>query len=101
MKIVYANVMMEICHKLAGTMNVDAVTDAMKLATNRLVSPKYLSAGMGDGGGCHPRDNIAMSWLARKLDLSYDFFDSLMSAREKQTEWLGELMLKYKKLPKS
>lgn len=100
MKIVYANVMMEICHKIGGTMDVDAITDAMKLATTRLVSPKYLTAGMGDGGGCHPRDNIAMSWLARKLDLSYDFFDSLMTAREKQTEWLAKLMLEYKGYPK-
>lgn len=100
MKIVYANVMMEICHKLGGTMDVDAITDAMKLATERLVSPKYLGAGMGDGGGCHPRDNIAMSWLAQKLDLSYDFFEALMTAREKQTEWLGRLMLEYKDMPK-
>ncbi|MDE1924848.1 MAG: hypothetical protein KGH79_01550 [Patescibacteria group bacterium] len=99
MKIVFANTMMEICHKLGGTMDVDAVTNALKLANERLISPKYLGAGMGDGGGCHPRDNIAMSWLARKLDLSYDFFDSLMTAREKQTEWLAKLMTEYK-LPK-
>lgn len=45
---------------------------------------------MGDGGGCHPRDNIAMSWLARELNLSYDFFDSLMQARGSQTRWLAE-----------
>lgn len=100
MKIVYANVMMEICHKIGGTMDVDAITDAMKLATSRLISPKYLGAGMGDGGGCHPRDNIAMSWLSRKLDLSYDFFDALMTAREQQTEWLAKLMLEYKGYPK-
>lgn len=100
MKIVYANVMMEICHKIGGTMDVDAITGAMKLATDRLISPKYLTAGMGDGGGCHPRDNIAMSWLSRKLDLSYDFFDALMVARENQTEWLAKLMLEHKDLPK-
>jgi UDPglucose 6-dehydrogenase len=43
---------MEICHKKGG--NVDNVTNALKMATDRLISPKYLSAGMGDGGGCHP-----------------------------------------------
>ena len=47
---------------------------------------------MGDGGGCHPRDNIALSWLALEVGLSYDFFESLMVARERQTEWLAELM---------
>ncbi len=96
MKIVFVNTLMEICHKIGGTMDVDAVTDALKLANERLISPKYLTAGMGDGGGCHPRDNIAMSYLARKLDLSYDFFESLMLAREKQTEWLATLMMEHK-----
>mgnify|MGYP003117062462 FL=1 len=90
MKIVYANTMMEICHKIGA--DVDAVTGAMSLATERLISGKYLSGGMGDGGGCHPRDNIAMSWLAKNLDLSYDFFEDLMLAREKQTDWLADLI---------
>lgn len=91
MKIAFANTWMEICHKIPGT-DVDALTGALALATTRIMSPKYLKGGMGDGGGCHPRDNIALSWLARELDLSYDFFDSLMIARERQTEWLAELM---------
>lgn len=91
MKIVYANTMMEICEK--SGVDVDSVIDAMALATDRLISPKYLRGGMGDGGGCHPRDNIAMSWLAQKLDLSFDFFETLMVGRENQTEWLAELLM--------
>jgi len=47
---------------------------------------------MGDGGGCHPRGNIALSWLAREHNLSYDLFSALMKCREKQTEWLAWLM---------
>jgi UDPglucose 6-dehydrogenase len=94
MKITFANTWMEICHKIPGT-DVDAVTNAMAFATTRIMSPKYLKGGMGDGGGCHPRDNIALSWLARELDLSYDFFESIMKARESQTEWLAELMESY------
>lgn len=90
-KIVFANTLMEICEATGA--NVDHVTDALSLATNRLISPKYLRAGMGDGGGCHPRDNIAMSWLAREINLSYDFFDSLMQARESQTRWLAQKAL--------
>ena len=94
MKIAYANTLMEICHKIGA--DVDEVTGAMSLATERLISGKYLSGGMGDGGGCHPRDNIAMSWLAKKLDLSYDFFESLMLGREYQTEWLADLIDEHK-----
>jgi UDPglucose 6-dehydrogenase len=90
MKIVFANTLMEICHKMGG--DVDQVTGALALANQRIISDKYLTGGMGDGGGCHPRDNIAMSFLAEKLDLSFDFFDQIMIAREEQTEWLSELV---------
>lgn len=92
MKIVFVNTLMEICHKNGG--NVDNITNALKQATDRLISPKYLSAGMGDGGGCHPRDNIAMSHIARVLGLSHNFFDDLMMAREHQTEFLADLIVK-------
>jgi len=94
MKIVYANTLMEICHKIPGC-DVDEVSDALALATERLLSPRYLRGGMGDGGGCHPRDNIALSWLARKINLSYDWFDHLMTCREKQTEWLAALIAEH------
>jgi UDPglucose 6-dehydrogenase len=92
MKIAYANTLMEICHKTPGT-DVDAVVDALSLATRRLISPAYMRGGMGDGGGCHPRDNIALSWLARELDLSHDFFFDIMKAREDQTAWLADLII--------
>jgi UDPglucose 6-dehydrogenase len=91
MKICYANALMEIAHKTPGC-NVDEVTDALSLATDRLLSPRYMRGGMGDGGGCHPRDNIALSWLARKLDLSYDWFESIMLGRERQTDWLADVI---------
>lgn len=91
LKIVFANTLMEICEGTGA--NVDDVSDALSLATTRLISPKYLRAGMGDGGGCHPRDNIAMSFLARKLGISYDLFESLMRSRERQTEWLANLAI--------
>jgi UDPglucose 6-dehydrogenase len=99
MKIVFANTLMEICHKSQGA-NVKDVTGALKLAHKRIVSPSYLDAGMGDGGACHPRDNIAMSWLARELRLSHDIFEDLMEARFEQSEWLADLMCAHD-LPKA
>ena len=91
MKISFANTMMEICHKIEGC-DVDQVSGGLALGTNRLLSPAYLGGGMGDGGGCHPRDNIALSWLARELGLSYDWFENVMLARESQTDWLADLV---------
>jgi UDPglucose 6-dehydrogenase len=92
MKINLANVIMEASHKL-DNVNCDNVMRGMFLANERLISTKYLLGGMGDGGGCHPRDNIALSWMAQELDLSYDWYENLMVCREKQTEWLSELIL--------
>jgi UDPglucose 6-dehydrogenase len=91
-KICIVNTLMEICHKIPGA-NIDDVTGALKNATKRIVSPMYMNGGMGDGGGCHPRDNIAMSWLARNLALSYDWFAQLMISREKQAEFLADLIM--------
>lgn len=90
LKIAFANTMMELCEKTGA--DADDLVDALSLADRRLLSPAYLRGGMGDGGGCHPRDNIALSWLAREVGLSYDLFESLMVCREKQTEWLAGLI---------
>ena len=89
-KIAFINTVMEVCDKMGC--NVDIVSDAIALGTDRLISTKYLRGGMGDAGGCHPRDNIALSWLAREKELSFDWFENIMIAREKQTEWLAKLI---------
>ena len=67
-----------------GHMNVDVVTDALKYSTDRIMGPKYMTAGLGDGGGCHPRDNIALRSFAEKHNFGYDLFDAIMKAREEQ-----------------
>ena len=54
-----------------------------------------MTAGMGDGGGCHPRDNIALRFLAQKLDLGYDMFDAIMIAREQQARNMAIEILKH------
>lgn len=94
-KLQLANVWMEVCERLGGNANVDDVSRALSLAGNRLISSKYMKGGMGDGGGCHPRDLIALSAVARRLEMGYDFFGYLASMREKQTEWLASLVAKH------
>src|SRR3990167_4849440 len=90
-KIAFVNTVMEMCQKLPNT-DVDDVTNALKMGSARIISDQYLSGGMGDGGGCHPRDNIALSWLSKKLNLSFDWFECVMMQRERQTEWFAELI---------
>jgi len=91
-KIALVNMIQDVAHKL-GNMNVDKVTQALAKSTKRIVSPAYMKAGMGDGGACHPRDNIALRWLAMELDLGYDMFESMMTAREQQAENMARAIL--------
>ena len=84
-KIALVNMIQDVAMK-NGNINVDIVTDALANSTTRIMSPKYMTAGMGDAGPCHPRDNIALRYLAESLDLGYDMFDTIMHAREKQAE---------------
>lgn len=80
-----------------GNMNVDVVTSALSRSNYRITGPAYMTAGMGDGGACHPRDNIALRYMADRLDLGYDLFDAIMRAREVQAENMAKTILKYGK----
>lgn len=93
-KTVIANAWGEMAHKTG--MNFDDIKQAWDLSTKRLISPKYTNAGVGDSGGCHPRDNIAMSYIADKVNISHNIWENLMASREEHMEWLGDLALEYK-----
>ena len=91
-KISFTNTLMEMCYHLPNT-DVDEVTNALKMANTRLISGAYMSGGMGDGGGCHPRDNIAMSYLSKKFNISHNWFENIMLQRENQTNWLADIIM--------
>lgn len=63
-KITFANMLAEICEKIPGG-NVDVVTNA--LGMDKRIGPKYLTGSIGYGGPCFPRDNVALSFIARQL----------------------------------
>ena len=52
-----------------------------------------MTAGMGDSGACHPRDNIALRWMAQEYDFGYDIFDTIMTAREQQAKNLAKFLV--------
>jgi UDPglucose 6-dehydrogenase len=86
-KLLLANTVAELSDKVGA--NCDDVMDTLKLARKRLVSTAYMTPGMGDGGGCHPRDQIALSWLAAEYELSADSFLFIVQAREEHARWLA------------
>jgi UDPglucose 6-dehydrogenase len=87
-KVGIVNMIQDFAMKI-GNINVDVVTNALARSTMRLQGPKYMTAGMGDAGACHPRDNIALRWLAEHYEVGYDLFDTIMHAREVQAKNLG------------
>lgn len=95
-KVALVNMIQDVAER-NGNMNVDVVTGALARSTYRITGPAYMTAGMGDGGACHPRDNIALRYLAEELDLGYDLFDSIMRAREVQAENMAKKILTYGK----
>ena len=90
-KVGLANMIQDFAMRI-GHINVDVVTDALASSTMRIMGPKYMTAGMGDAGACHPRDNIALRWLAQRYDIGYDLFDTIMRAREVQARNLANFL---------
>ena len=93
-KVGLANMIQDFALKI-GNINVDVVTNALARSTMRIMGPKYMTAGMGDAGACHPRDNIALRWLAEEYDIGYDLFDTIMHAREIQARNLAKFLVQH------
>lgn len=94
MKISLTNMVLDVAEK-NGNMDATFIMEALANSTKRIISPMYMKPGMGDGGPCHPRDNIALSSLSQRLDLGYDLFNSIMHTREEQARNLATKLISY------
>lgn len=95
-KVAIVNMIQDVAER-NGNINVDIVTNALARSNYRITGPAYMTAGMGDGGACHPRDNIALRFMAEKLNLGYDLFDAIMKSREVQAENMAKKIIEYGK----
>ena len=86
MKITFANMLAEMCAVIPGG-DVDTVSDALGLDSR--IGRKYLTGGLGFGGPCFPRDNIALSFIATALGARAD----LLVATEKLNRSLANRIL--------
>ena len=91
-KVGLVNMIQDVAEK-QGNINAEVVCDALAQSDRRIMGPGYMTPGMGDGGACHPRDNIALRWMAQELDLGYDLFDAVMLSREVQAENMAKKLL--------
>ena len=64
MKITYANSLAAICEKVPGA-DAEVITNSIGLDSR--IGKKYLKPGLGYGGPCFPRDNVAFAAFARKV----------------------------------
>ncbi len=63
-KITFANMLADLCERIPGG-DIDVVTNA--LGFDQRIGRKYLKGGLGYGGPCFPRDNVALGFIAREL----------------------------------
>src|SRR3990167_1019327 len=64
-KITFANSISALCEGVKGA-DASVITQALGLDTR--VGSKYIKPGLGYGGPCFPRDNVAFSAFARRLE---------------------------------
>jgi len=65
MKISFVNELASLCELTPDT-DIDQITNA--LGGDSRIGPKYLKAGLGFGGPCFPRDNIAFQAFAEQVN---------------------------------
>jgi UDPglucose 6-dehydrogenase len=66
MKISFANMLADLCEQIPGG-DVDVVSNALGLDSR--IGSRYLKGALGFGGPCFPRDNVALAFLARELNV--------------------------------
>jgi UDPglucose 6-dehydrogenase len=64
MKISFANTLADLCERIPGG-DVDVVSDA--IGSDTRIGRKYLTGGLGFGGPCFPRDNVALGFLCEHV----------------------------------
>jgi UDPglucose 6-dehydrogenase len=91
-KVSLANLTQRMSHEVRA--DAGDVLAILRAGDRRLLSGAYLAPGMGDGGPCHPRDNIALSWLARRHGVESDLFSAVMETRQDYVAWIGGLLVR-------
>jgi UDPglucose 6-dehydrogenase len=77
-KIAFINEMAELCEKIGA--NVQDVSRAMGLDDR--IGPRFLNAGPGFGGSCFPKDNRALTAMARAVGVQLRITESVVDSNE-------------------
>lgn len=91
-KISYANMLAELCERIPGG-NINIVTDALGCDTR--IGRKYLRGALGYGGPCFPRDNRALTYIAKKFGVSFPIAEATDRINKYQVPRLTNKILKH------
>lgn len=70
--------------------NTHEVMDWLKQCSQLITGPAYMTPGWGDGGPCHPRDNLMMSYVNMQLGIAYDPAWNNHTVRMMQAEHMAQ-----------
>ena len=91
-KITFANMLAEMCQRIPGG-DVDVVTGALGMDTR--IGRKYLAGGLGYGGPCFPRDNVALGFMASALNVPGDLPTVIDRLNRSLSERVAQLFRAY------
>lgn len=91
LRISFMNAFSGLCEKVGG--NIDAIRRA--IGSDPRIGNRYLSAGIGFGGSCLPKDVSALCAIARENDYDTSFFEAILDVNESQKRRFFEKILRY------
>jgi UDPglucose 6-dehydrogenase len=89
-KISFINEIANICDHVGADVGVIA----MALGLDQRIAPKFLSAGVGYGGSCFPKDVKAIVSTAREHNYVPKLFEEVIALNERQKKRIVERILK-------
>lgn len=90
MKISFANSISQICDRVGAN-----AKDVLKIGLDSRIGTKYLSPGLGFGGPCFPRDNIAFSSFVKKAGLEPIMFEATQKVNKEQVKRIIDTVKTY------
>lgn len=88
-KISFANELANICERIPGA-DVDEITEA--IGTDSRIGAKYLRAGLGFGGTCFPRDNLAFQAFTKEVGYEAKLSKATVAINDAMVDKLFEII---------
>jgi UDPglucose 6-dehydrogenase len=71
---------------LAETVDADIEDIAAGMGMDSRIGPKFLSAGLGYGGSCFPKDVAAFQWVAEQQGVNFQLLEDIRKINETQRD---------------